>query len=321
MGASNIFSCHDIHIDSADGTDDWIDQIQSCDVEVGITNHEESGSSEVDRLMTAVQGRESMLNILTTQLGFLATCGLDGVRIYPDATNVGCNFWGKFHPIGGTRDEIATTTHMKGTISDGLAVPVSISGSHQQIATMQFAIHAILGTAAQSKAQPILFEKDQAITSGGGGDQVRYVPAVIKYTTGAGNVYVADLQSVNIDFGISVMKKGGGSEVDHTFVGIRSRNPSFNFSILDLELFADITSEHFVECTSFAIYFQKVDANADRVAIGTAEHLSIISTSGMLKLGSASLPHNETGQGSLNFTPVQNTNLFTISTTATIPAS
>lgn len=314
-----IFVPHSVQVKTAGGVDDWIDQIASSDVDGGVEVMSESGSGESDREFAAVRSRQPTMGIVTTDLSFLGVCGMSGLAITPDASNPGLVAWGKHVPNKGVRDAIATTSHLKMLVSDGLLVPQSIQGSYNQAARLSLMLHAILGSAAQSGAYPMVFTKDQAITAGASQSSLFYTPCAVKYTSG-GNKLVAGIIDLAANFGLSVFKEGADAEADPTHVSIQSRMPTFEFSTTDAELLDDV-GEDGLNCTSFAMYFQKIAANGVRVAKATGEHLSITSTSGLLTVGSKNLPHNQKGTARFSFTPVKNTNLLTVSTTATIPTS
>lgn len=321
MAVPGLFVPHSVHIDTAGGVLTWIDQIQGANLNAGIDLFEESGSGEPDREYTAVRERAPVLDFETTDIAALSTCGLNGLSITPDVNSPGVVVWGKFVIAGGTRDAIAAVTHLKMACSDGMLIPMSLQGSHNRAAKLTYALHAIKGFAAQSGAYPMVFTKDTAIISGGGITDILFVPAVVKYTiSGGASKLVTGVLSIALQFGIQLFKVGGDGEVDMTYIAIQSRNPRFEFSTLDGELLDDV-GEAGQSCSSFAVYFQKVNANGERVAKATAEHVSVIATKGILVPGAQSLPHNQPGEGRYTFTPVKDTNILTIAVNATIPTS
>lgn len=319
MPVPGIFVPHSVQVKTAGGVNAFINQIANADVEGGIALLEESGSGESDREFAAVRDRQPTLSLVTTDLSFLATCGLAGVAITPDASNPGLTAWGKNVPNKGIRDAIATTSHLKMLVTDGLLIPQSIQGSHNQAARLNLMLHAILGAAAQSGAYPMVFTKDQAITSGAAASSLFYTPAVVKYTSGSDKL-VTGILDLSVNFGINVFKESSDAEADPTHVSIQSRMPTFEFSTSDAELLDDV-GEDGLNCTSFAMYFQKFASNGTRVAKASGAHISVISTSGHLRIGSKNLPHNQKGVARFTYVPVLNSALFSISATAVIPAS
>lgn len=316
---SELFVPHAIRIDEAGGVDDWIDQIVNADMQEGIQVMELSGSSETDREFVAIRSNEPVLNIVTTDLSFLSVCGLDGIDITPDGSNAGLYAYGRQVPNKARREAVGSTVHIRMNVTDGLLVPVSVQGSHNQPANFTMALHAILGSAVQSGATPMVFEKDQAIATGASQLANVYVPAAVKFTSG-GSTLVTQISDINVAFGIDVQKRGFNSEVDPTHVSINGRSPTLAFTTTNLEHFVDVGRDG-KDCSSFAVYFQKMTANGSRVAKGTSSHISIVSTSGLLTRGAVGLKHNSPGTGAFTFRPVLDTNLFTISTSATIPTS
>lgn len=319
MSVPSLFVAHSVQLETAAGVSAWLDQIQSADLDAGIDLIEESGSGESDREFTAVRSREPVLRLNTTDLAFLATCGMSGVPITCDADDPGLLAWGKNVPQGGIRDAIASTVHLKLAISDGLLIPVSLEGSHNRVARLMLEAHARKGTAAQSGAAPVVVTKDSAIVSGGQTSTARFVASVVKYTSGSARL-VTGIKDLSVRFGIELFKESSDSEIDLSHIAIRARNPVIEFTTLDGELLDDV-GEGGAAITSFAAYFQKVAANGDRVAKATGEHISITGTSGILIPVSGSMPHNAAGENRFRFVPVKDTNLFTIATNATIPTT
>lgn len=320
MSVPKIFVPHSVQVKTVGGAvDDWIDQIVSSDVEAGVAVLEESGSGESDREFVAVRDRQPTMSIVTTDLSFLAVCGMAGISITPDASNPGLVAWGKNVPNKGRRDDITTASHLKLLVTDGLLIPTSIQGAHNQAARLSLMLHAILGSAAQSGSYPMVFTKDQQITSGASQSSLFYTACAVKYTSGSSKL-VTGIMDMAFNPGIEVFKESSDAEVDPTHVSIRSRLPTFEFSTSDGNLLDDV-GEDGLNCTSFAMYFQKFAANGTRVAKASSAHISIVSTSGHLRIGSKSLPHNQKAMARFTFVPAKDTNLVTLSSSATIPTS
>jgi hypothetical protein len=320
MAVTQIFVPHAVQVKTAGAAvSDWIDEIKNVDADEGIELFEESGSSEADREFVAIRTRNPSMRFQTLDLSFLTVCGLSGIAISADASNPGLVAWGRCCSNKAVRDLISAVTNVKLECSDGLLVPVSLGGSHNQAAMLSMALHAILGSGAQSLVTPFVLTKDVAITAGAGALSLVYVPSTIKYTSGAA-VIIAGIQDIQIDFGIQVVRSGGDSEVDPTYVYIQSRNPSISFTSVDLEKYADIGSGG-KACTTFGAYFQKVTANGERLAKVTAEHIAITSTSGLLTRGAVSMAHQQSARNGFRFTPVLATNILTLSAAAAIPTT
>jgi hypothetical protein len=319
VGVGQVFVPHSVQVKTG-SIDAWIDQIVDANPDLGIELFEESGSGEVDREYVAVRERNPVLSLETTDLAFLGTCGMSGIDVVPASSKPGVVAFGKTVPRGGTRDAIASTTHLKCSISDGLMVPLSVEGAHNRAARLKLAMHAVLGSVATySLAYPMVFAKDQAITSGGGATDILFVPAAVRYNDGSSHL-ISGLLNISLQFGLKVFKEGSNSEVDPTHVSIMAREPVFEFSSRDAELIDDI-GEGGVSCSSFEMYFQKVTQNGERVSKATGAHISLISTAGVLKPGALQLPHNQPGEARFTFTPSKNTSILTIATNASIPTS
>jgi hypothetical protein len=319
MPVPALFVANSIQIKTAGALiNTWLDQVSDLSMNLGIKLLEDSSSGEVDREFVAIMDRMPTFDVNTSDLTFLSTCGLSGAKIAPDASNPGLVAWGKAVTQEGDRDGIASLTHLKMLCTDGLMVPKSLSGRQGQKATLSYTVHAIKGSAAQSGAYPIVVTKDQAITSGQSATSKLFTPCEVRYNSG-GVVIVAGIQSIEVNFGIEVFKMGSDGEVDPTFVALKDRKPVYKFTTTDARVI-DTVGEGGLDCSSFEVYFQKMAADGERVAKGTGQHLSIISTKGLLYPEPAKFPHNSSGaEAAFSFCPVKNTNLLTIAINATIP--
>lgn len=292
----------------------WLTGVMNYSIDFGINLIKESSAGSIDHEYLAQMDKAGKINIQSTDLSFLATCGMAGLFIIPDATHAGVELYFRKISNGGLPIAIATTTHLKALVSDGLMVPTKVSASHNQLAKLDLMLHAILGSVATySQSTPVTLSSGTAIESGAGAMALAYTTGPVKYNS----TLVQGISDENIDFGVQVNVESDSGEVYPTHVSIPFRAPNFTFTTKDQSVIASIGEG--VSCSSgFGMYFRKVAPNGDRVAIATAEHIKISAAAGELVPGAASLTHKQMGVTPFTFTP---TGAVTISAASAIPAS
>lgn len=287
----------------------WINQIDSASPNSGITLFEESSGSGVDREFVAAKDIHPTLAISTSDLSFLTTCGFAGIPLIGGANTL--TAWARELPFGAVPTAIATAHHIKMVCTDGLLVPMSISAGHNAVAKLSLMLHGSLGT----PATPFVFTANTAITTGAGNTVNIYTAGPVKF----GARLVQGIADLKVDFGIGVLKESDSGEVYPTHISITSRMSKVEFTTKDVELITEIGDG--IAVTTFAAYFRMVTASGQRVPAGTATHISVSGTAGMITPGAVSLTHKAAGSASFTYTPALNTNLITISATAAIPTT
>lgn len=325
MSIPNIFVPNSVYIKTAGGVDTWIDAIQSSEMQEGIELMEESGSGEIAREFISMRSRLPMLPLETLQITKLTTISpLVGIFISPASGALGVKAWGKYMPLGSGPDAIANTTHLLCTITDGQLVPISLRASQGQAARLSLMIHAILGsTATYTQARPMIFTKDQAITSGQAQMAELYTLGAVKYTiSGGASVLITGLTDMGVNFGLQVAKEMSDGEVDATHICIAGQNPVFDFTTKDGDRLADV-GEDGRSLSAFDMYFQKCDKNGLRVPKATAQHVKVSCTDGMLTPGSLRAQHKQSANASFTFTPSKPSggNIIAVVSNAAIPTS
>ncbi len=158
----------------------------------------------------------------------------------------------------------------------------------------------------------------QSITSGASPITNLYCAGPVKMTSGSDRL--VEISDLSVDFGLEVLKEGDSSIVYPTRVCLVGRSPRITFTTKDIAFIAAVGEG--IEVTAFAGYFRKVASNGQRVAVGTASHVSMSGVSGIVAPSPVNLVHKQSGTASFTFTPVlSGASFFTISTTATIPTS
>lgn len=294
----------------------WINQIDGIETQSGVELIEESAGSETDTEFVAVRAINPVMPFSTSDLSVLTTIGFAGLAL----TNAGQTLaaYGRQLPLGGLPTSVASSAHLKMVCQDGLLIPMSIQAQHGAVAKLGLALHGYLATGGG--ATPFVFSTGNAIPSGAGQVANVYTTGPCKYTiSGGASRLVQGISGIGVQFGIGLLKEGDSGDVYPTHVSIPSRAAKIEFTTKDAGLIAEIGDG--ISISAFASYFRQVAASGQRVAPGTATHVSVAATAGMVTPGSLNLVHKQAGHCSFIFTPAKNTNLITISATAAIPTS
>jgi len=317
MGLQKRFLPHSAYLKTG-AIDSWINGIESINPENGIALLEETAGSETDREFVAVRDVSPTLPIVTSDVSLLATIGLAGLAIVPASGKPGLTMFGRELPLGALPTAIGTGNHISMAVSDGVIIPVSVNASHNQAAKLHLLLHAILGSTAYSGASPFVFTNSQTITAGAGQTANIYTTGAIKWTSG-GDKLVYGISDITVDFGLQVLKESADGQVYPDMVGIVARHPTIRFSTKDATL-ANTVGDG-IAVTAFTAYFRQVAASGQRVAPATATHISIAGTAGIVTPANLNMQHRQGAAMHFTYTPVKNTNILTISTTAAIPTS
>jgi hypothetical protein len=314
------FIPHSVLIDTYGGVSAWIDQIDSTSPDAGVTLFEESTGSQTDREFVAAKEIAPTLPITTSDLSFLATCGMIGVPINSGAAKLGLVAYGREVPLGGLPSPDATAHHLQLSVSDGLIVPVSVRAAHNTVAKLQLMLHGIRGTAYTSGAAPFVYAANRAIVTGASGTSNIYTSGPVKYTiTGSSSRLVQGIQDIAVTFGLQVLKESSSGNVFPEHVSIIARMTKIEYTTKDIELIGETGDG--ISISAFGAYFRAVAANGQRVPEATALHVAILATAGMVTPGSITLQHKQAGTAAFTFTPALNSSLITISTTSAIPTT
>lgn len=318
---ANRFLPYGVNINTALGATGWINQIESTIINAGVSLFEETTGSEVDRQYVAEKELSPTVAIVTSDLTALTTIGYSGLFISPGSGTPGVTLFARQLPLGSLPTAIGTSAHISCTVSDGIIVPVSISCGNNDVAKLNFELHATLGTTATySGATPLVYANSQAITSGSAATANVFTGGPAKFTVSGGSSFLVQGVSMSaVQFGITVNKEHTDSEVYASHVSIIARMSKMEFTIKDPTLAATIGDG--VSVSAFAGYFRNVASAGQRVAPATTSHAKISGTAGMVTPGTLNLSHKRTGEMSFIYTPTFSTQQLTLSTAAAIPTS
>lgn len=309
------FLAHSIKINTLGGVAAWIDGIQSYSPDQNVALFEEGGGSEIDREFVATKEVAPSMPIETTDLSFIATCGLAGIPINCDDTHEGLTAFGREILAGSVPTPIATEDHIKMSVTDGLLVPVTMRAGHNQIGKLGLMLHTWLGSGDASGVTPMVFSASNAIPTGASQTSKEFCAGPIKF----GSRLCQGIMDLAVAFGIEVFKEGDTGDVYQSIGCILARYPKIEFSTRDTELITEIGDG--ISITTFAAYFRKIAANGQRVANGTAQHVSASGTAGMITPGATGLKYRTPGTSAFTYTPAKNTVILTLSAAATIPTT
>ena len=211
-----------------------------------------------------IRGVKASASFSTIQIGtFIDACGLFGKDI-GDLTGDTVTLYAEKFEAGGTR---ASSGHNSYTMNAGMVVPLGISASGQQDATLNATVVPIYDG---SNAPVIKAESATLLT---GLTDAEYF-ALGPVTVGAKSL--GAVKSVEINFGVNVITEFEGSELYDRYVAIASITPSITISGVDLNwLKSDVVPALGLAGThaNTSIYLRKRASGSTFVADETEEHI------------------------------------------------
>ena len=268
MAVTKAFTLYAVDVD-----DVLIDQVKSMGVSTELNEILEGGDGSHFNKFAAVGEQRDLMSFSTTALkAALDKVPLSGLKITAGA--VVTAFFQAFAE-GSTRG--GTSKHVKMIVNEGIAVPRTLTVDNNGVATLSYDVVCTYdGTNV-----PILVTKEQSLAGDPTVDQLHTVgPVKINGTT------IEGIQSINIDFGISLIILGGDGEGHVTYVAVQKIQPTITFVTLDLEVLESLKLGGTAQGeTDSVVFLRKIDQNGLRVADGTAEHISFTIT------GDADDPH------------------------------
>lgn len=171
------------------------------------------------------------------------------------------------HADGSTRS--AGATHRKFTAVQGVVYPQQLTIDHQGDATLSYAV----APTWDGTNDPIV-ETDSVALPTADTDLERFSIGPVSI----GGVTLAQLRSVQIDFGINVAAEGADSEIFDRFAGIVDINPVITLRGIDLEWLKSTNIPRAGQVGTQAnttIYLRKRATGSTFVADATEEHISL----------------------------------------------
>lgn len=320
MGLTKRFILDNAVINCVALASTYMMQLKNQTIDMGVDIVEEIDTGSIDRTFVSARGIMPKIPLNTTDLGFLANCGMNGLYIAPDSDSPGFYAYGREVPVGQFQAARAGTVHMRFAVSNGLLVPMSIRAGHNTIAEFAMLLHAILGDDDDSNDAPLVVDSGVAIVNSGLADPAYFAAGPVQYDAGDGDVVLLGITDVSITFGIDVKVEGSDSDVYPSHVGKYGRMLAFEFATLDTT-FAAVVQDG-IELDSFTQFFRKYENLTTRVPIDTSEHIAVSTDQGKLTPGATGLAQRTPGSSAYTFRPisVDGDPQATIDVTSQIPA-
>lgn len=267
-----------------------------------------AAGGQVDQTYVATMHAGPMLSLTVNDIATaLAMIGISGMPISATSTATAAAFFFTQGDFGGTRK--TSTNHRKVTFNEGIVVPKSISWSQKQHATMQLEMY---GTYDGTNA-PAVYASGVALPHTPSVDEL-FVGGLVKIN----GTSLTGVQSVSIDFGLSVERLSGDGDVYDTFVVISDRKPRISITTKDITALSTYTLTGTPLSGSTKVFLQKMTEGGDRVSAATATHISFTINSGEIIADPFSGSSRESGGGGITIVPTYDgTNAVLVVSTST----
>lgn len=214
---------------------------------------------------------------------------------------------------GGTR--ATGSNHRTLTINDGMIYPVSLTCDHQGDAVLT------VGIAVTYNGTNELIIPAGSAALAAGTDTQRYTLGSITIES----VGIAQIKSLNIDFGIEPSQDSSDSDVRPTHSHVKRQMPKITLTTTDVTKFAtssaiDVTGLAATHANS-AIYLRKRSAGGLFVADETTEHIEITVAGHTKIMNPMNAETNEPGEMTIEIEPYYDgtNNPLVVDTTAALP--
>lgn len=296
-----VHTLYAVQLDPGNGAADktLLDQLSDFSVDPNINELLVAADGHVDAKYVAVGSQQPNITFTSSAIAkVLAKVGIAGFDFSGAAAGAydgaGLEAWFQKIVEHGTRG--GASSHIKMTAAKGLIVPRTLTAPHEPPATISLeAIPSWDGT-----NDPIVLATGQSL--GGSPDVTEQFcagPVSINGTTYEG------VQSIDIDFGITLTIRGGSGNVWPEFVGIQFRRPSIVIRTLDVTSLSTFGLLGTAQgATDSIIYLRKVAEGAGRVADATEEHISFTIDEGRIWCGPATATQDAEAEGEIRITPV-----------------
>ena len=273
-----------------------IGQIQDSDVSPNVAEMLQRGDSQIDATAVAIDSIDPSISFTSTMVATLiANLGISGVPISSATGFVG---YLKKRSPGATYT--SGSTHTSLTVKKGVIVPVSLTASLSS-AAMSVVVH----TSYDGTNLPIVKADSVALPAISPLTKEMYVcgPAAIEGTA------VGGVQSITINFGLSVNGRRGDGKAFFEEVFIDARNPSVSIRTINAGLFGATAlplDGKAIALGTTKFWLTKCAEGATRVANATEEHISFVINKGMATCQPLSVSDGGDAAFEIRITPVWN---------------
>ena len=263
MSVTKAYTLYAAQIQTTGAVDHLIDNLVSQRISSGLRQILlGTGDAARPRLLVNQQ-QTPEVEFTTRKITSLSTVGVTGLKIDSDVDDDGLELWFQ------KRDEGANlasgSSHLKGTINEGILVPVSLRAGNDDVATIDYrCVITYDGT-----NDPIVWADSSAVEGSPASDEVFFAgPCSFNGTT------IEGVQSITADFGLDVAALGGEGEQFTTFASVRRIQPRVTVNTLDVSTWASLGISGVAQtATDSLIYLRKGDTDGGRKSNATAEHV------------------------------------------------
>lgn len=281
----DVYTLYAVNIDNGGGagSDLFLDQISDWAMDTRINNILLGADGMVDPSYVAVMSQSPSAAFTTSALAtVLAKCGISGLAIAADADEYGADLYLQKLAEGATR--ASGSSHIRLRAAKGILVPRSLSAAQGAgVATLGLELIPTWN----GSADPLVIATSQALAG---------TPSVGEaFTVGPVSIngaQVEGIQSITVDFGITLETLGSDGGVWPTFVCIRERRPTFRIETTDAGVINTFGLTGAAQGgTDSVIYLRKMAEGGTRVADVTAEHISFTIDEGHIACGPLRASH------------------------------
>lgn len=198
----------------------------------------------------------------------LDACGVTGMLIDTDGSHPGVVLYWQKYAEGGTRDILASGTHMSSTFGNGILVPVSVNLPHQGAASVSA---SLLGRSTDGSTSPVAWSETASLDAG------IYPSQAVQWGLGPVDLNGTDVEGVlnaSIGFGLQPYAESGDDDVYPTTTGLVVIQPAVRLTTRHVDI-TSVLTEHGLgySASQVILYAKKRTEGGTFVADGTAEHI------------------------------------------------
>jgi len=274
MAVTKLYTMSYIDIDTASGASVDLFQLLNWSPDPGIANLILGGAGEVNNTFVTTTGQAPSLSFVTSQLDTaLDGIALTGLIIDSDADDEGFVAFLKKYAEGGTRASGAN--QMSLTVNEGLLVPRQLTASLGGVATISYDLFVTY----DGTNLPVVVSVTDTITPTPVADQAFTLGPIVSNGTNLEGV-----QSVTVDFGLSVVVQRSPSDLYPTFVAIDKQQPTISFVTTMADYLNTLSMlGAAVSASDFIVYLAKQTEGANRAAYNASTHISITVDEGVIQ--------------------------------------
>lgn len=267
MSVTKLWTDYSVKVGSAT----YIDGIQSVSISQGLQTALESGDGEVfasfgSLAMGGPTARFSSLNLAAV----LNAIGASGTAVGAS----GITLYSRSKAQGGTNVAAGTGTHVSYLINNGIMVPRRISARSNGNASIDVEVTA----RQQTTTAPVTYSAAATLPGNTPGVSEVWTVGPVEIN----GTVLSGIQSIDLDFGVSILAERGDSDVYPTFVTVRSIRPTLRVRTNHIDAISTVTdgTNTLAPDGSFlsenvVVYFRQRAQGGTFTADGTAQHVKV----------------------------------------------